>query len=86
MTLPMARDLSRYGIRVVTLAPSMFDSPMTENMPKKVKESLYKSFEFPRRPGRPEEFAGVVRAVVENGYLNGEVIRLDGASRMPARL
>ncbi|KAK6533305.1 hypothetical protein TWF694_002258 [Orbilia ellipsospora] len=86
MTLPMARDLSKYGIRVVTLAPSMFDSPMTEKMPPKVKESLTRSMEFPKRPGKPHEFSQVAIACIESTMINGEVIRLDGASRMPARL
>ncbi|EWC48677.1 hypothetical protein DRE_01899 [Drechslerella stenobrocha 248] len=86
MTLPMARDLSKYGIRVLTLAPSMFDSPMTEKMSPKVKESLLKSMEFPKRPGKPHEFSQVVISCIESSMLNGEVIRLDGASRMPARL
>ncbi|EPS43693.1 hypothetical protein H072_2306 [Dactylellina haptotyla CBS 200.50] len=86
MTLPMARDLSKYGIRVLTLAPSMFDSPMTEKMPPKVKESLLRSMEFPKRPGKPHEFSQVAIACIESTMLNGEIIRLDGASRMPARL
>ncbi|KAF3904176.1 hypothetical protein AA313_de0207762 [Arthrobotrys entomopaga] len=86
MTLPMARDLSKYGIRVVTLAPSMFDSPMTEKMPPKVKESLMRSMEFPKRPGKPHEFSQVAIACIESTMINGEIIRLDGASRMPARL
>ncbi|KAF3938146.1 hypothetical protein ABW19_dt0210552 [Dactylella cylindrospora] len=86
MTLPMARDLSRFGIRVMTLAPSMFDSPMTEKMSAKVRESLLRSMEHPRRPGKPYEFSQVAIACIECGMLNGEVIRLDGASRMPARL
>ncbi|KAK6526727.1 hypothetical protein TWF281_009929 [Arthrobotrys megalospora] len=86
MTLPMARDLSRYGVRVMTLAPSMFDSPMTERMSAKVKESLTRSMEFPKRPGKPHEFSQVAIACIESSMLNGEIIRLDGASRMPARL
>ncbi|KAK6350308.1 hypothetical protein TWF696_006539 [Orbilia brochopaga] len=86
MTLPMARDLSKYGIRVLTLAPSMFDSPMTQMMPPKVKESLLRSMEFPKRPGKPHEFSQVVISCIESTMLNGEIIRLDGASRMPARL
>ncbi|CAK7212615.1 hypothetical protein SBRCBS47491_001527 [Sporothrix bragantina] len=86
MTLPMARDLSRHGIRVVTIAPSMFDTSMTAVMTDKVKQSLLKSMEFPLRPGRAEEFAALARHAIENKMLNGVVIRLDGASRMPARL
>lgn len=86
MTLPMARDLSKHGIRVVTIAPSMFDTSMTAAMTDKVRHSLLKSMEFPLRPGRADEFASLARHAIENSMLNGVVIRLDGASRMPARL
>jgi NAD(P)-dependent dehydrogenase (short-subunit alcohol dehydrogenase family) len=86
MTLPMARDLSRFGIRVVTIAPSMFDSNMTAHMSEKVRVGLKKAMEFPARPGQPEEFASLVRQVIENVMLNGVVIRLDGATRMPSKL
>jgi NAD(P)-dependent dehydrogenase (short-subunit alcohol dehydrogenase family) len=86
MTLPLARDLSRFGIRVVTIAPSMFDSAMTAGMSDKVRKGLEKAMEFPVRAGKPEEFAGLVRQAVENGMLNGVVIRLDGATRMPSKL
>ena len=86
MTLPMARDLSRFGIRVVTIAPSMFDSNMTAHMSDKVRVGLKKAMEFPARPGQPEEFASLVRQAIENVMLNGVVIRLDGATRMPGRL
>lgn len=86
MTLPLARDLSRFGIRVVTVAPSMFDSAMTAVLSEKVKEGLKKAMEFPVRPGRPEEFASLVKQAVENVMLNGVVIRLDGATRMPSKL
>jgi NAD(P)-dependent dehydrogenase (short-subunit alcohol dehydrogenase family) len=86
MTLPLARDLSKYGIRAVTIAPSMFDSAMTKMMSEKVRQSLEKSMEFPRRAGRPEEFARLVVECVGNEMLNGTVIRLDGGMRMPARL
>ncbi|KIH94827.1 hypothetical protein SPBR_03823 [Sporothrix brasiliensis 5110] len=86
MTLPMARDLSKHGIRVVTIAPSMFDTSMTAAMTDKVRQSLLKSMEFPPRPGRADEFAALARHAIENTMLNGVVIRLDGASRMPARL
>lgn len=85
-TLPMARDLSRFGIRVVTIAPSMFDSAMTSMLSEKVKVGLKKAMEFPARPGRPEEFASLVKQVIENVMLNGVVIRLDGATRMPSKL
>ncbi|OMP82581.1 3-hydroxyacyl-CoA dehydrogenase type-2 [Diplodia seriata] len=86
MTLPMARDLSRFGIRVVTLAPSLFESNMTAMLSDKVRKSLERVMEFPRRPGKPEEFARTVKDAIENSMLNGEVIRLDGAMRMPSKL
>jgi NAD(P)-dependent dehydrogenase (short-subunit alcohol dehydrogenase family) len=86
MTLPMARDLSRFGIRVVTIAPSMFDSNMTAALSDKVRTGLKKAMEFPERPGRPEEFSSLVRQTIENSMLNGVVIRLDGATRMPSKL
>ncbi|PVH93765.1 NAD(P)-binding protein [Periconia macrospinosa] len=86
LTLPLARDLSRFGIRAITIAPSLFDSNMTKMMSAKVKQSLTNAMEFPKRAGQPEEFARVVRDSVENSMLNGTVIRLDGAMRMPARL
>lgn len=86
MTLPMARDLSRFGIRVVTIAPSMFESNMTAHMSDKVRTGLQKAMEFPARPGQPEEFASLVRQTIENVMLNGVVIRLDGATRMPSKL
>jgi NAD(P)-dependent dehydrogenase (short-subunit alcohol dehydrogenase family) len=86
LTLPLARDLSKYGIRAVTIAPSMFDSAMTKMMSEKVKKSLHNSMEFPKRAGLPEEFAQLVVQCVENEMLNGTVLRLDGAMRMPARL
>lgn len=86
MTLPMARDLSRYGIRVVTVAPSLFDSRMTSMMSDKVRKSLEGAMEFPKRAGQPEEFAQLVGQIIENVMLNGEVIRLDGATRMPSKM
>ncbi|KAH7065503.1 short-chain dehydrogenase/reductase-like protein SDR [Macrophomina phaseolina] len=86
MTLPMARDLSRFGIRVVTLAPSLFESNMTAVLSDKVRKSLERVMEFPKRAGKPEEFARTVKDAIENGMLNGEVIRLDGAMRMPSKL
>ena len=86
VTLPLARDLSRYGIRAVTIAPALFDSNMTKLLSAKVKQSLVNAMEFPKRAGQPDEFARVVRESVENSMLNGTVIRLDGAMRMPARL
>ena len=86
MTLPLARDLSRVGIRAVTIAPALFESNMTKLLGKKVRQSLENAMEFPKRSGQPEEFARIVREAVENVMLNGTVIRLDGAMRMPARL
>lgn len=86
MTLPLARDLSRYGIRAVCIAPGMFGTNMVAGMSEKVKMSLTKTLEFPPRAGRPEEFASLVQQVFENSMLNGTVLRLDGASRMPSRL
>lgn len=86
MTLPMTRDLSRYGIRVVTLAPSLFESAMTSLMSDKVRKSLEGAMEFPQRAGRPEEFAVAARHAIENVMLNGTVIRLDGGMRMPSKL
>ena len=86
LTLPLTRDLARYGIRVVTIAPSLFDSGMTALMSDKVRASLTRVMEFPLRPGKPEEFARVVREGVENAMLNGVVIRLDGGMRMPSKM
>ena len=86
LTLPLTRDLARYGIRVVTIAPSLFDSGMTAMMSDKVRASLTRVMEFPLRPGKPEEFARVVREGVENSMLNGTVIRLDGGMRMPSKM
>ena len=85
MTLPIARELARFGIRVVSIAPGVFETPMMAGMPEQVREALASSVPFPPRPGRPAEFAALVRHIVENVMLNGEVIRLDGAIRMGAR-
>ncbi|MFW8642585.1 SDR family NAD(P)-dependent oxidoreductase [Rhizobium beringeri] len=85
MTLPIARELARHGIRVVSIAPGIFETPMMADMPAEVQAALGKSVPFPPRLGRPAEFAGLVRHVLENNMLNGEVIRLDGALRMGAR-
>ena len=82
MTLPIARELARHGIRVVTIAPGIFETPMMAGMPQEVQDSLGRSVPFPSRLGRPEEFAALVRHIIENDMLNGEVIRLDGALRM----
>jgi NAD(P)-dependent dehydrogenase (short-subunit alcohol dehydrogenase family) len=85
LTLPVARELARHGIRVVTIAPGIFETPMMAGMPKEVQDALGKSVPFPPRMGRPAEFAAMVRHICENTMLNGEVIRLDGALRMAAR-
>ncbi|KVD87192.1 3-hydroxy-2-methylbutyryl-CoA dehydrogenase [Burkholderia stagnalis] len=85
MTLPVARELARFGIRVVTIAPGIFETPMLTGMPQEVQDSLGKSVPFPSRLGRPGEFAALVRHIAENPMLNGEVIRLDGALRMAPR-
>jgi NAD(P)-dependent dehydrogenase (short-subunit alcohol dehydrogenase family) len=82
MTLPVARDLSRIGIRVCTIAPGIFETPMLLGLPKEAQESLGKQVPFPSRLGRPAEYAQLARAIVENEMLNGETIRLDGAIRM----
>ncbi|XP_048507298.1 3-hydroxyacyl-CoA dehydrogenase type-2 isoform X2 [Athalia rosae] len=82
MTLPIARDLSTQGIRVVTIAPGLFDTPMLAQLPEKVRKFLAANIPFPQRLGDPAEFAHLVQSIVENPLLNGEVIRLDGALRM----
>lgn len=85
LTLPAARELARHGIRVVTIAPGLFETPMMESLPDDVKASLGASVPFPSRLGRPDEFAALARHCIENRMLNGEVIRLDGALRMAPR-
>jgi len=85
MTLPAARELARHGIRVVAIAPGVFDTPMLAGLPKAARESLGKQMPFPSRLGRPEEFAALVRHIIENEMLNGEVIRLDAAIRLAPR-
>jgi NAD(P)-dependent dehydrogenase (short-subunit alcohol dehydrogenase family) len=85
MTLPIARELARHGIRVMTIAPGIFETPMLASLPPQVQESLAKTIPFPSRLGRPDEFAHLVQCIVENPMLNGEVIRLDGAIRMAPR-
>jgi NAD(P)-dependent dehydrogenase (short-subunit alcohol dehydrogenase family) len=82
MTLPMARELARFGIRVMTVAPGIFWTPMVDGMPDSVQQSLAASIPFPSRLGRPEEFADLVGYILGNPYLNGETIRLDGATRL----
>ena len=85
MTLPMARDLAQFGVRVVTIAPGLFLTPLMAELPLPVQESLAASIPFPKRLGKPEEFAHLAASIVENMALNGEVIRLDGALRMAPR-
>lgn len=85
-TLVLARDLAQHGIRCCSIAPSFFDSAMTRAMTDKVRKSLERVFEFPKRPGQAPEFAAMARHIIENTMLNGECIRLDGATRMPSRM
>jgi NAD(P)-dependent dehydrogenase (short-subunit alcohol dehydrogenase family) len=85
MTLPMARDLAQHGIRVCTIAPGLFSTPLMRTLPEPVQQSLAASIPFPPRLGKPEEFAELACHIVTNGHLNGEVIRLDGALRMAPR-
>jgi NAD(P)-dependent dehydrogenase (short-subunit alcohol dehydrogenase family) len=85
MTLPMARELAAFGIRVVTIAPGLFLTPMMAALPPEAQESLGRQVPFPPRLGRPPEYASFVRQVIENPMLNGETIRLDGAIRMAPR-
>ena len=82
LTLPMARDLSRNGIRVMTIAPGIFETPMLLGMPTEVQDALGKMVPFPSRLGKPAEYAHLAKAIIENQMLNGETIRLDGAIRM----
>jgi NAD(P)-dependent dehydrogenase (short-subunit alcohol dehydrogenase family) len=85
MTLPIARELARHGIRVVTIAPGIFETPMMAAMSQDVQDALGRSVPFPPRLGRPSEFADLVRHICANPMLNGETIRLDGGLRMPPR-
>ncbi|MDB5078199.1 MAG: short-chain dehydrogenase/reductase [Chloroflexi bacterium] len=82
MTLPIARELARYGIRVMTIAPGIFDTPMLAGLPEAARQSLGQQVPFPSRLGQPREYAALARHIIENEMLNGEVIRLDGAIRM----
>ncbi|MFJ4999238.1 SDR family NAD(P)-dependent oxidoreductase [Microbacterium sp. NPDC088619] len=82
MTLPVARELARHGIRVCTIAPGIMETPMLMGLPQVAQDSLGQQVPFPSRLGRPDEYAALVQQIVENGYLNGETIRLDGAIRM----
>ncbi|MBO9329172.1 SDR family NAD(P)-dependent oxidoreductase [Achromobacter xylosoxidans] len=85
MTLPIARDLARTGIRCMTIAPGIFGTPMVFGMPQEVQDSLAASIPFPSRLGRPEDYAKLVHSIITNEMLNGETIRLDGAIRMPPK-
>jgi NAD(P)-dependent dehydrogenase (short-subunit alcohol dehydrogenase family) len=85
MTLPLARDLAQWGVRVVTIAPGLFLTPLMRELPEEVQKTLAASIPFPKRLGHPKEFAALAAHVVTNGHLNGEVIRLDGALRMAPR-
>lgn len=85
MTLPLARDLAQFGVRACTIAPGLFLTPLLAELPQQVQESLAASIPFPKRLGKPEEFAHLAASIVENPSLNGEVIRLDGALRMAPR-
>ena len=85
MTLPVARELARYGIRVMTIAPGIFETPMMAGLPQAVQDSLGQTVPFPPRLGRPSEYAALVQHICENAMLNGETIRLDGALRMAPR-
>jgi len=82
LTLPIARELARFGIRVVTIAPGIFDTPMMASLPQAARDSLGQQVPFPPRLGKPDEYAALVKHIIENEMLNGEVIRLDGAIRM----
>jgi NAD(P)-dependent dehydrogenase (short-subunit alcohol dehydrogenase family) len=85
MTLPIAREFADYGIRIMTIAPGIFHTPMLAGLPENVQEALNKMIPFPKRLGKPDEFAGLVQHIIENPMLNGEVIRLDGSLRMAAK-
>jgi NAD(P)-dependent dehydrogenase (short-subunit alcohol dehydrogenase family) len=82
MTLPIARELARYGIRVATIAPGIMETPMLASLPQAAQDSLGEQVPYPKRLGRPDEYARLVMSIVDNGYLNGETIRLDGSIRM----
>ena len=82
MTLPLAREFARMGVRVMSIAPGTFDTPLLAGLPEAARQSLAQQVPFPSRLGRPEEYAGLVRHIFENQMLNGEAIRLDGAIRM----
>ncbi len=83
MTLPMARDLAKNGIRVISIAPGIFETPMVSSMPKILKDNLVDNVPFPKRFGKPSEFSDLILHIIQNTMLNGETIRLDGSIRMP---
>jgi NAD(P)-dependent dehydrogenase (short-subunit alcohol dehydrogenase family) len=85
MTLPIARELARFGVRVVTIAPGTFDTPMLANLPHEHRQALAAGIPFPNRLGNPDEFAALAAHIVENAMINGETIRIDGALRMPPK-
>lgn len=85
MTLPLARELARHGIRIVTIAPGVFHTPLLGGLPEAALQSLSQQAEFPHRLGKPEEYAALVQHIIENNMLNGETIRIDAAMRMAAR-
>jgi NAD(P)-dependent dehydrogenase (short-subunit alcohol dehydrogenase family) len=85
LTLPVARELAGFGVRVLTIAPGLFLTPLMQTLPADVQKSLAESIPFPRRLGGPEEFASLVAHMIENRFLNGEIVRLDGALRLPPR-
>ena len=85
LTLPIARELAKFGVRVMTIAPGIFDTPMLQGMSEEIRTSLGQQIPFPSRLGKPEEYAALVKHIIENEVLNGEVIRLDGAIRMAAK-
>lgn len=85
LTLPLAREMSQFGIRVLTIAPGIMETPMLKGLPEKAQASLGEQVPFPKRLGKPEEYADLAKFIIENGLINGEVIRLDGAIRMAPR-
>jgi NAD(P)-dependent dehydrogenase (short-subunit alcohol dehydrogenase family) len=85
MTLPIARDLARMGIRINTIAPGIFNTPLMNGAPDSVKNPLIEMVQFPKRLGNPKDYASLAKHIMENSYLNGETIRIDGAIRMAPR-
>lgn len=85
LTLPLARELSRIGVRVVSIAPGLFDTPMSQSFSDELRDKLVQDVPFPKRLGKPDEYANLVRMIYETAYVNGDIIRLDGALRMPIK-